>query len=1245
MLNGIDPMLDELGVALTPYDSFDLLAKVGALNIDPRNAGRSTSLNALAHLVAAQVNAAGAPLITRNRLESLLRNYLGTRSMPGLMDDPAEQMFTEELVFTGGPYVVFPGLIVGNVDMLHWLLQAALSVGSSLSVGAFQDQVMRTALLCLTASNHIAQKAGFTRGMAPAHEDKGDIVVAMGDELRRRSDAVVFSQSALVNALPGQKSFNAIIEPLTAEIGAIEWDAYSFDFGVLDHTPFVRAGDQYVVPNASGLVSGLRHRILCIARDHNVLAELTRTYHLVIQREVMSLLSYWRSFPANLPLPPGSSDEFSEAVFSLDSEKILYVQLATDSAMDLQSQYDPGRWDVAQMNDDMELRNGEVIQHFGQLGFPYDRILTLCLVESLGRSYLAGYASPNDDSLLMVMSVTALKSIALLDADDQLTLWKFARARRQIRENAHVVAISPLDEYACYRSNNHGYYLSDDRRPNLINVVPGEGLDVRRRVAERFDFHGVLAPDGIHLTEVWSRYGDGIPIYHLPPSARNQSALVVEGELPVPVWVIGTAQTDERLHSLQVTLVNTVAYWIWQFDRVLRPYVSALTNGRGNFIVTLDLDMSAQWLNTVRDPLAEPLQIGPVISSSGRTETGVRLAVHPSLLTRSIVEGNEGERQLIKEFFRILQEIIGIERPDITHALYERDIDKAIDTIAPPGPKQMFLATSDAILVDDPDALGRPRVIQDADQGEALDRLGAHLRTSVVRRRSANPKGTSLLNESVKYFFEEIQKLVATLDGRDLLTRLVAYSEANTAEFVRRGSQIANRLACFGEGGKPFTELVEDTLAQNTASVANRFLIEYVVVQPPTGDRRFSIEVYDRLLAMAGEVVTLGYMSDFIQFGLIDSEVAMLPSGRLGLDHSDLTAARDNFMQTYVGDQASGHGKDVVPQVFKADDEEPATEGGSPIIEKFDGPFEKEFGISLSALLHLMDAILALETDADGPVEQLLLDRLVSALSESLKWEECTVHFGIDLLCLGPRSDFFDAPDGRKSDVYPWRFNRSWSYFRRPLLSKQTEPGPMIMWGRRHLRFSMAYLADLCVGGRLKANTRELKRVVGERRESKAVAFEELVRVLVSEITGVEAKGRVKKVGKRRIALGGADLGDIDVLGVIPSERVLLCIECKALALARTPAEVQNQAEELIGNAGKLGSIQKHQKRVEWVEEHLDQVLFECFGIDRKGRWRVKPVLVSDGELFAPHIKRIPIGALSIKTLSKLTPREIARRV
>ena len=1240
-------MLEELSKVLTPYNSFDLLAKVGALRIDPRNASRGTSLNALAHLVAAQSYDASDPSISRHKLESLVRGYLGTDSVPWLLDDPSGQMFTEEIMLTGGPYVVFPGLLDGNVDTLRWLLDAALLMDTSARLNTCRDQVMQTAILCLSVSASIAKKAGLTRGIPPAEDYKADIIVPMGEDLRRKSEAVVFSRSQLIETLPAKTLLGPIIGPLTADVGTVEWDAYTFDFGILDHTPFVRDDDRYVIPNPSALLSGLRHRILCIARDQNVLEDLTRAYHLVVHREITRLLRYWQSYPTNIPLPRPSQDRFSEAVFSLDSDKIVYVQLATDSVADLNGQYDPSEWDTTQLNRDLELRNTEVLQHLAGLGFATDRFLTLSIVEALGRSYAVGYASPDDDSLLLVISANALKAVTLLDADDPLTLWKFARSRRQIRDKAHVVALSPLDEYACYRSNHRGYYTGDGRRPSLINVVSGQGLDVRRRVAERFDFHGVLAPDGIYLTEVWSRFGDTIPIYGLPPSSGNQLALVVEGEFPVPVWVIGAEQTDERLRSLLVTLVNAVAYWLWQFDTVLGPCISSLVDDLHNFCVALDLHASSQWLDKMRNPLAEPLQNGPVIFSYARTEAGVRLAIHSSLLVRSIVQGNEGERQLIKEMIGALQAIIGFQCQETWTPLCEADIDRAIDAIAPLGPKQMFLAMTDPILVDDLGRLSRCRVIQEADQQESLDKLGEHLRAKNLGQRNVagKTKSTTLLNDSVKYFFEEIEKLLATLDGNDLLTKLVTYGENNTAERVRREVQIANRLACFGDSTEPLAELVEDTLSQNASSVANRFLVEYTVARPPTGARRLSLEVYDCLLAMAGEVVTLGSMSDFIKFGLVDFEVEMLPSGRLGFDNSAFTAARENFMPNYVGAQASDAGGNLASDGYAIDDEEPKTAQASSIVERFDEPFAEEFGISLTELLHLMDAILGLAIDRDGPVSQLPADHMASALTDSLGWEDDKVRFGIDMLSLGPRNDFFDLPSGSKSDVYPWRFNRSWSYLRRPLLRTGTETDSPIMWGNRHLRFSMAYITDLCVGGRLKADTKALQRVVGERRQSKAASFEETVRVLVSKITGTEAKGRLRKVGKQRISLGGADLGDIDVVGVIPSKRVILCIECKALALARTPTEIQNQVEELTGKDGKAGSVQKHHKRVKWVEEHLDQVLKECFSIDRKGRWQVKPILVSDRELFAPHIKRIPFPALSIESLRRMSPWEIALKV
>lgn len=1238
-------MLDELVKALAPYNVLDLLAKVGALHLDLRNANRATSLHALAHMLASQPYDAHAPLISRHRLETLIYGRLGTDSMPGLMDDPAAQMFTEEIVFTGGPYVVFPGRKDGDLDTLRWLLKAALLRDPPIGLKPFRDQVERTAILCLSASDRIARGAGLRRGMMPPDAGKEVIRIPASGVFQVRAGAVVFSRPELISIFRTERFFDVDIEPLTAAIGSCDWDEYTFEFGMLDHTPFVKADDAYVVPNPATLMTGLRHRILCIAQEHNVLSDLTAAYRAVVELEINELLRYWQADQLRIPLPQPHPMNFSEGVYSLDSDKAIYVQLATDDVTDLPHQYDPATWDTTQLSQGLATRNTDVLQYLDGLAFSPDRMLTLTIIESLGRSYRVDYDDLADGSLRLMISANALKSMALLDAEDPLALWKFARTRRLIRERAEVFAWSSLDEYEFYRSNNHSYYVGDDDLPNLINIDSAYGLNARKRVAERFDFHGVPTHTGPYLTEVWSRFGGNIPIYHLPPSMRNQLALVVEGSLPVPVWVIGTEQPNEGLRTFLITLINTVAYWLWQFDGVMGSYIAALSGDRETFVVELDFDSASQWADALQKPREEPSADDRAVSFYQRIETGIKIRLHPSLFRLLTQRTNQGERQLVRELLGILKDAMQSEGLHTPHILSDLNIDEAIDAIAPLGAKRMFLLTNDPLLGEVTANLPPFRSIQANQHQELLDDLGDHLNANGAGPRTFNgiEDRNTVLNEAVKYFYDELRELVATFDGDALLTKLMEYSETNIVEMARREGEAANRLACFGDDGKSLEELIEDTLAQNTASMANRFLVEYVAAQPPASTGRLSLESYDRLLAISGEIINFGFLSDFVRFGLVDFDMMMLPSGRLGFDDSAFAAALGNFMQNHVSRQATTPMEDLLSFWHRSDDEQTETGEPSSGIEAFDGPFAAEFGISLADLIYLMDAVLRLDTEREGPVRQFAADQMHSALAQSLAWEMDKVLAGLDLLTLGPRDNFFNPPNGNRTDIYPWRFNRAWSYLRRPFLRTGWDADALVMWGNRHVRFAMEHIVDLCFSGRIKAETRALRQLVGKQKEMKGDAFEDSVRVVVTEQTGIEAKGRLRKVGGVKIADAGADLGDIDVIGVIPSQRVILCIECKALAMARTPAEIQHQMDELTGHDGKPGTVQKHQRRVSWVEEHLDEVLKQCFSITRKGRWSVKPLLVSDRELFAPHIRRIPFPAWSLETLGRMTPYEIAR--
>ncbi len=94
---------EELAATLVEYDTVDLLSAVAALQFLPQNASRVTRLEAFAHSVASLRLTAG-PRISSSRF----RRTCVHRSLEELAyaEDPAENVFTEEFTFFGGPFLL-----------------------------------------------------------------------------------------------------------------------------------------------------------------------------------------------------------------------------------------------------------------------------------------------------------------------------------------------------------------------------------------------------------------------------------------------------------------------------------------------------------------------------------------------------------------------------------------------------------------------------------------------------------------------------------------------------------------------------------------------------------------------------------------------------------------------------------------------------------------------------------------------------------------------------------------------------------------------------------------------------------------------------------------------------------------------------------------------------------------------------------------------------------------------------------
>ena len=112
------------------------------------------------------------------------------------------------------------------------------------------------------------------------------------------------------------------------------------------------------------------------------------------------------------------------------------------------------------------------------------------------------------------------------------------------------------------------------------------------------------------------------------------------------------------------------------------------------------------------------------------------------------------------------------------------------------------------------------------------------------------------------------------------------------------------------------------------------------------------------------------------------------------------------------------------------------------------------------------------------------------------------------------------------------------------------------------------------------------------------------------------------------------ELGDIDVLVIDSAKRQITAVECKDLALARTPQELSSQLEGLMGGAehsqGALTT--RHGSRVTWVRENVADVLAH-FGVATPDGWQVRGMFVVDEPLFATHLRDIGMEVVSIESL------------
>ncbi len=1049
-------------------------------------------------------------------------------------------------------------------------------------------------------------KAGLHRGQPPKTEPT--LSLPVGAKLAELTNAVSWTDAQLRDLFADTNLLPTALQPFEMPLGIALPPGTHPGYGPLLQRPLVRDGGTAVIALPHGLLTALSRFVLDAAHDQNVLKPLAEAFHsrtVAAASRCLDLMGLpeLADEGTSQPSAPGIAEQFRW----LDTDKLLHVIVVTDD-LSTYTQADPfgeGAFPSGAVLDGC-FRAG--LERARTRKSPPREVLGLLVTCGVSRHAMIGMDGGSDDQQVLLLHLDELDALSTLEPNNPLYLWHFSRARERLRHTTEITAWSLADELFFYRKKDSSFYLADDQSPNHVSFEPNAGDTLSLEAYQKFDPHAIMAIRGGFLECVRVYPDSSIPVY-CPrwPSATEPAQCVEVGGGAIWVFTqLPGGEPSSLAHTMALRLVDSLAFWLGRM--AAEPFVRAAAVSHAR--VEVCVRDPEQWAYPSADPSGDVVDPGIAVSI---TDDGfIRVEFPPEAM--SLIGGSRGpeERVLLLPACRALARLAGCQ---------ESDADTSLIAAMPSAVHRKLVAVSshDSVAVR-PRSLPPRHLVAPAAEQEVLDDVKSYLEAASVAVGPVPAAGrTTLLNKIVEHLFAALVNEIAALSPNGLLEWLVAQNEAIVDALSMSLHLEPFNLACFAEDAGPAREFADRLVELYKADQACRFLIEYVGACPPAGQGPMSFATYDRLLGLSSKVVFFGMLSDDIRYGTDDPALARLRSGRLGISESRRQAARDQYLNAFGSGQRARllrESQGTEPPWLRVKREQ--------AVVAINAAAEAEFGFSLAQHADVMDMAVGLSIEQASAVTRIESDEFASAIVRTLKVDPAKAKQWLDGLSISSRPSFFDVPrPAEKPDVYPWRYNRRWSYVRRPFLIV----AGVVVYGSSHVDRAGVYLRNLCFSGRLKAASRPMQQAIGKAAESNGARFNHAIADLFRAQPHLVVRDRIEKFDGLSLASASGTLGDVDVLVADPRARRLRAYECKDLSVSRTPSEVHNELADFSGSDKSI--VAKHTRRVEWLREHLTSVLKEL-GVPSKGKWDVRGIIVVDEELVSPFLVDLPMSVMSI---------------
>ena len=1220
-------MLDHTFNKLCPYDPVDLIATFGALQLVPQNAHHTIRLEIYANVAASHKTVGNVGEIGHEELLVFLQDDGLSGTGIHEYEDPCGNLFTESMMFRGGGYTVLPGITYSATYMLKNIVKAIFLSRDRFPDHVFAYRVEQIVGAALVMSDAVADAAGLSRWM-PVEDTEGKVHVPSPGDFGKLKGAVRWAKSAFSQRLQSLRISPSELSHIVSSMTNMSLVACNGAQNPLCRRPVLSHGEEYILAAPGSILSATINAVLDLAKEHGVLSDLAQSFNAAVFDSVNHTFRRMNlSRPVVVPLPH-EIPCLQDCIVSIDTDKVMHVLVVTDPLDDYKPLEKRSSFDRSTRASEVVARISQVEQWLArsQQGMLND-IIHMIILQGLTRDEIFAFDKEiKPKSCGLVLTGDELDVVFHKELGDALAIWKFIRARERAREQCEVRCFDAIDEYAFYIEYSHGYYVSEESKPTVLQISPGFSAKLRHEVVRQRDYHAVLSYDQKHVFEVTKLHGAGDVSIYFPLKDLGKRACLLLGGFSLPVWVLGPVYEDDEQssqHSSYAQLTDCISYWLWQFTPALKVAMEHLVERFDQLHCLVQLPPPESW----ELQQSQPSDDGSCTVEANKDAGTLHISILPGLTAALSSEDNCGERQLILAMLRGIRALL---LPRQQGVLSEQVLAEAMEKYAPLGNKKKLLII-DATLnpgLDCVPSLPDKRPLQESDREFLLDDLGEFLlKEGWVIGDVPLDQREKLLRKSVEYLYGRLQSLVSTLSSQGLLEFIMARHERLTRDHAFLRLTTPTQIACFSNQQEVIEELRTTLPKSSHLRLASRFLIEYVAARPPHGIRPISMSVYDELIAVTAEIVDLGAWSDLSYFQVEDIRWSLLAGGRLGRDVRRYGATRKEYLRSHALGQIhrarggfASHWRERDRHV-------------SDFQDQVNAAMVAEVGLRFTEIMDMLSMAMTMGLGNGDVCSKCQEDDFIRRAAEDIGISQDTARRALALLVLEPREDYLNPPGFRQSDTYPWRLNRPLSYVRRPFVLRNTDQGRELLWGFRHVDQVARYWIDAWFYGRIEAQSQEMKKLVGRLHNERGRDFNDYVAKTLQAHSGLIVEKRVKKFNGLRFPQA---LGDIDVLLAIPDKRRLRLIECKDLEVARMPHEVNSELLKTFkGKPGKKSAVEKHLKRLEWVQAHANEVL-EFLGCNDGGTWKAEALFVTDTELLTPFLQDSPVRFVPIAEIDSI---------